>query len=370
MQTTRLFPAWRDARVLLAGLLAIATVAIGQPGLRTVPLADPLAPNVDWQAVGQSSLIEEGNGSVRLSGLTERGARALQDVTLPEVMQNGWRIRLTAARTEGGGVSLPSATVARFAVAFLENGERIGWASSVRIAAWPSEQTVDISVDLPAGTDALRLIFTARSPGEWRLSVPRVQAVANAPWRLPVLLGLVVGWATLLALLLRPALAHPDRWRVVPVLIGLAVVVLGTGFSRGMLGAVLAPIASMLDGLLSGSAGSRSLLLQKGGHFIAFATLAMALAWCRGPFALSPTSLVCLCASVALASEALQLQIVGRSSSGVDLAIDAAGIAIGLGVFLLVRRVLGMRTVDDADRQQLVEDRQAADSPSRGTATG
>ena len=326
-----------DRRALLALLLAVATLLAGQPGARTVDVAgSPTVAIADWQPVRGSEPVAEGGGSARVSGRTGERTRVSRDIALGAGVEGLWRLRLPLHRSSPreAWAGFHAATVA---IGYLDGGERIGWAPTQRVAPWAGDAEVDVLMRLPRGTDGLRVFFRTTRADTWHLGTPSVRAVRLAPWHDVAVAGLVAGWVVVLGALLLPALRHVSRWRAGAVLLGLAAVVLGTGFSRAAIGVLIGPLAAALGAFVDGSSGQLAYLVQKIGHFATFLALAVALTWCRGVLALRRSSVVLLCLAVAVGTEAMQLYVDGRTPRGSDIAIDLGGVATGLLCMALAR---------------------------------
>lgn len=89
----------------------------------------------------------------------------------------------------------------------------------------------------------------------------------------------------------------------------------------------------------SREAGAFELSLKQAGHFAVFACLVVALGWAFPHLSgFAPGFYLLL---FAVATESLQLFLITRSARMIDLAIDAAGILVGLGALTLLRRLTG-----------------------------
>ena len=155
--------------------------------------------------------------------------------------------------------------------------------------------------------------------------------VVDVSWQGPVSVLLLVGWAVLLIWLLLPACRGAPAWKLLgSVLVGLAVVVLGTGVSRAVIVPLMEPLVAAL-GLFSDASGPElSRTVQKSGHFVAFFALTSALWWWRRPLAIGVPSIVLLGIAIAIGTEALQLYVDGRSPRLTDVVIDVVGIGSAL----------------------------------------
>lgn len=184
-------------------------------------------------------------------------------------------------------------------------------------------------IQIPPEADSLWLTFQGRdSGGSYRLSGASLELVAPNPGRLTLLAGVAAVAALLgLAALVR-LVRRGGRW----VAIALVVVFAGTlvgilvpeSISTGLLRHRLGDVAFSLPKI--GRVEFRD--LYKVGHFGFFLAGALVAFAARGRLGLSRTRLGLLFATLAVATEGVQLHLFDRTTRGSDVLVDLAGVAL------------------------------------------
>jgi len=327
--------------MLLAGLTLLA----GQPAARATVAGDAVSIPGTWVAQRGARLEAARSARVNVTRTQRRGGRVrlLINVGDARAAKSYWRLKLAVVATSSDKSEPATLDSARVTVAYLDNGERIGWAPRIRLASWAKRDHVDTLLQPPPGTDALRIDFVTPPRGTWTLDVPTLAPVVLTPWHRAAMVALAAGWTGLVMSLLMAAVRRSGSWRIVVVLAGLALVVLGTGFSRTALSIFTAPLVTAIGFFVGVSSQQVSVIVQKGGHAAAFLVLALALCTCRRELALSLPSVIGLCVAVAIGSEALQLFIEGRSPRAFDLLIDLMGALAGVSLFAIASVVARAR---------------------------
>lgn|GEM_PF-2471268 len=325
-----------DWHVLVALLLALATWFAGQPDVRFSAVSDPLVMSREnWRAIHTATIEHRADGVLIVRSGSNRRARALAEIDIGESTTNRyWQVDFVIERlSKKDGLSLQAN--ARVVLGWLNDGERIGWAPTILLSPFGNVTRVNTVIRVPPEANGARVGFVVpRAGSEWQLSAPRLQLVVHAPFANTAPIVLAMLWTVLLLSLLSRAMRRASRWRMAAVMLGLAIVVIGTGASREMMAQFVKPLVFLGSSVFGLSAGWASLFIQKGGHFAAFMLLTVALLSARAVLALRTGSIITLCIAMAIVTESLQLYVVGRSPRLIDLVIDFAGIVTGFVCFL------------------------------------
>lgn len=187
--------------------------------------------------------------------------------------------------------------------------------------------------------DRIEIFWRLREPGSWRLSELQVESVITAP-RYHLAKKVLAGLSILLALILLYRFMRVlNRLEWLAVVLGLAVLLVFALLAKPAMREIVLSIQQGLQVWLPERWVLSELLLQKLGHILVFGFLAVSFMTLRERTRMSAAQVLLFLLALACYTEAVQRHLYGRTATVQDIAVDGAGLLLGLLFWAMLHAV-------------------------------
>ncbi len=338
-------------------LLALITWALGLPNFKVVKTAsEAQAYSIDFETntevIGTPSRLKLSTSTADVNKSTDRSIKLRigfpkPSHPLPEAQL--YRFRVGLAKLDNTQWVLKERDKTLVYLGWIDDEGQRQYAAISRSSGSSGEKSIDKVVRIPVHVKQLDLQLTVKQSGLWQLYNGSLEPVdLRFSYRLYTF-ALVVFWV-LWALYLIRLFFSLDMGRHL-LLIGGAgcLVMVGVFSSAEALRAIIEPFLALFGTSMTKLSLSTFTELLDIAHFLAFFSFAILLSPLLIRRHIDLLSLFVFLFGLAMATEAFQMHVVGRSAQLFDLGIDLLGIAAGLLMSFMVvflYRFLNRITID------------------------